>query len=217
MSRKSASFFAGVFALSICSCTNNTDLTELKAELEAARKEAAEAKALAESVKAELAKDKDAIEATKLADAKARAAAEVAKIKLAKDMTELVKRWNAVAADYPADLPTFGRGPVTFNWDGTHFPHPTFKLGTAEAYGAFAKVLLAFLERGDNFDFLASNKLFQVNLRSGVPGPGGPDVGWTLAALTEQFASSGGHGNHDELTRKSLKAYSDRIQASTRK
>src|SRR6516164_4673768 len=87
MSRKSASFFAGVFALSICSCTNNTDLTELKAELEAARKEAAEAKALAESVKAELAKDKDAIEATKLADAKARAAAEVAKIKLAKDMT----------------------------------------------------------------------------------------------------------------------------------
>ena len=52
--------------------------------------------------------------------------------------------------------PTVERRNVTFHWDAfDQFPHPTYKGGTAEESGAFAEVLAAFFERGDNFDFLA--------------------------------------------------------------
>ena len=49
-----------------------------------------------------------------------------------------------------APVDGFDFGWTTFN----QFPHPTFKGGSAEAYQAFAKVLLAFFDNGDNFDFL---------------------------------------------------------------
>src|ERR1044071_9884439 len=65
----------------------------------------------------------------------------------------LLARWNTVAS-----APVDG---FDFLWSRfNQFPHPTFKGGTAEAYQAFAKVLLAFFDHGDNFDFLAQNHLF---------------------------------------------------------
>jgi hypothetical protein len=208
-------------ALLICSCSNNAEVAKLKADVEAAGKEAAEAKALAEAVKAEVAKDRADAEAAKRVAAEAAARtktdAEAARVKAAKDMAGVVSRWNAVADGLPTELPApFGR--VTFHWDGERFPHPTFKGGSAEAYGGFAKVLLAFLERSDNFGYLAANRLFTVNLRSGVPGgPKGPESGWTFAALVEQFSRPGSLGSHDEATRKALGSFSDRIQAAVKK
>ena len=68
-------------------------------------------------------------------------------------------RWNAVADGQTAN--------ATFHWDAfDQFPHPTYKGGTAEGYGAFAEVLAAFFERGDNSDFLARNELFKTPLFS---------------------------------------------------
>jgi hypothetical protein len=142
----------------------------------------------------------------------ARAEADAVRAKAAKAELEMVSRWNAVADGLPADVPNFGK--VTFHWDGSHFPHPTFKGGSGEAYGAFAQVLLAFFKQGDNFDYLAANHLFTVNLRSGIPGgPNGPDTGWTLAQLADRFTGPEAIGTHDEATHKALKSFSDRIEA----
>src|SRR5262252_7492732 len=69
----------------------------------------------------------------------------------------LLARWNAVSG---APVDGFDFRWNTFN----QFPHPTFKGGTAEAYQAFAKVLLAFFDAGDNFDFLSRNHLFRLHL-----------------------------------------------------
>jgi hypothetical protein len=133
----------------------------------------------------------------------------------ARDLAEVVARWNTVADQSPVDLPApFGR--VTFTCDGEHFPHPTFKGGSAEAYGAFANVLLAFLQRDGNFDLLAANRLFTVNLRSGVPGPQGPDSGWTFESLLQDFSQPDSFGTHDAATRSALRAISERSRALQR-
>src|SRR5262245_38626298 len=68
----------------------------------------------------------------------------------------VMSRWNAVA-----------RGIVIsegfhFEWtEFEKFPHPTFKSGSTEAYQTFASILVAFYEAGDNFDYLAQNRLFR--------------------------------------------------------
>lgn len=212
MSRKVMSCLTVLLAILAFSCNNNADVSKLEHDVEAARQEAAEARALAEEVQAERAKDKADAEAVKLAEAEAEADAEAAKVKLAKDMAETVSRWNAVADGLPTEL-AGPFGTVTFHWDGERFPHPTFKGGSAEAYGAFAKVLLLFFEHADNFDYLAENRLFTVNLRSGVPGgPQGPETGWTFAELAEQFSRPDWLGSHDVATRETLRTFSDRIQ-----
>lgn len=127
-------------------------------------------------------------------------------------LVDAVARWNAVAAQRPVQLPApFGQ--VTFQWDGEHFPHPTFKGGSPEAYGAFADVLLAFLDAPGNFDLLAANGLFNVTLRSGVAGPQGPDAGWTFAELVRFFASPAAFGTQDVATRSALAAFAQRIDA----
>jgi hypothetical protein len=65
-------------------------------------------------------------------------------------MQELMSRWN-LAVDA-------SNATIDFHWPYVNgFPHPTFKGGTAEAYGQFASILLVFLQ--SNFDFLAQNHL----------------------------------------------------------
>jgi hypothetical protein len=135
------------------------------------------------------------------------------KERVAKLMPELVTRWNAVAGEMPVELPTFdgkGKMKADFVWDGT-FPHPTFKGGTAEAYAAFAKVLLAFFRAKDNFEWLAKNDLFEAELRLGERN--NP----TLAKLAADFSSPTGFGNHDPTTRQALKEFSDRIKEHLKK
>jgi hypothetical protein len=123
---------------------------------------------------------------------------------------ELLQRWNAVAADMIFDVPIFGS--ISFIWmDYGNFPHPTTKGGSAEAYGAFAKVLVAFLQTGDNFEFLAKNDLFMVELT--VPGglPGG--TGWTFAGFAKQFSDPGhfAFAQLDNETRKAIQELSAKI------
>jgi hypothetical protein len=99
----------------------------------------------------------------------------------------LVARWNAVPLAgqriqvYGATIdfvwPTFGE-----------FPHPTFKGGSEGAYQAFARVLLAFMQAGDNFQFLAESQLFDIVLgyasESRIV-----EAGWTFRELVELCAS----------------------------
>jgi hypothetical protein len=206
---------AFVLTLANCSCSNSSETAQIKADLAEAKKEAAEAKAAAEGVKSELARDKAEVERAKQGLVQAKLDADAAKVKAAKDMAELVKRWNAVAVEQPEVLPNFDK-PVTFTWDGAHFPHPTFKGGNAEGYGAFARLLVAFLHKGDNFEFIMSNRMFSANLRSGVNGPSGPDAGWNLAELVKDFSQPNGLGTHDDATRNHLKALLAKIVAASK-
>lgn len=195
----------GSFSLLLCSCSNSVD-AEARARAEAAEKLAAETKSELEAMKAEAAQAKEAAAAkVREAAAKEKAATE-AKAKLAKDLIEASTRWNAVADGMTFPIPMFGN--VNFHWSVGSFPHPTFKGGSAEAYGAFAGVLLAFLQRGDNFDFLIKNQLVGAELRFAERN--NP----TFEKLLEQFSQPNAHGNHDEQTRKALKGYLDRIRDS---
>src|ERR1700689_3580956 len=69
-----------------------------------------------------------------------------------KAMAEAMTRWNKAAEGATAAGPI---GKVGFTWEADRFPHPTFKGGSAAAYGAFAGVLVKFLGEKDNFEFLA--------------------------------------------------------------
>jgi hypothetical protein len=117
----------------------------------------------------------------------------------------LLARWNAVAG---APVDGFDFRWSTFN----QFPHPTFKGGTAEAYQAFAKVLLAFFDRDDNFDFLTRNHLFKLHLIYVFPsGETGLDT--NFEALAVYLTNSDGFPNVPADTRNALAAYVDRIEA----
>lgn len=215
MCRPAPILAVSLLVLFTCSCGYKAEIEKAQAEAQAARAEAAEARAKAEVLQVELDKlnahenrhwevaKPDTLIPDRAREAKAQA--------LQKErLVELVARWNAAADSIATTLQGFG--PMPFHWDGTHFPHPTFKLGSAEAYGEFAKILLAFLEKDDNLTFVTDNGLASLNLQSGVAGPKGPNAGWTLAELTEQFSRPGAHGTHDEATRKSLKKLSEKIR-----
>jgi hypothetical protein len=117
----------------------------------------------------------------------------------------LLARWNAVAS---APVDGFDFRWSTFN----QFPHPTFKGGTAEAYQAFAKVLLAFFDHGDNFDFLTRNRLFELHLIYVLlSGQNGFDT--NFEALAVYLTNSDGFPNVPADTRNALAAYVDRIVA----
>jgi hypothetical protein len=117
----------------------------------------------------------------------------------------LLARWNAVAG---APVDGFDFRWTTFN----QFPHPTFKGGTAEAYQAFSKVLLAFFDHGDNFDFLTRNRLFKLHLIYVLPsGQNGFDT--NFEALAVYLTNGDGFPNVPADTRNALAAYVDRIQA----
>lgn len=116
----------------------------------------------------------------------------------------LMVRWNAVA-----DVSLSG---YSFHW-GTfdQFPHPTFKGGSAEAYRGFAEVLLAFFDRGDDFDFLAHNHLFTLSLVYVFPN-GAKGFETTFQALAASFASADSYGGIPADTRNSLEAFLSRMQ-----
>jgi len=118
----------------------------------------------------------------------------------------LLARWNAVAG-----TPVDG---FNFFWSTfDQFPHPTFKGGSAEAYQAFAKVLLAFFDAGDNFDFLAQNHLFKLHLIYVFPS-GQTGVDTNFEALAMYLTNSDGFPNVPADTRNALAAYVDRIEAA---
>jgi hypothetical protein len=119
----------------------------------------------------------------------------------------LMARWNAAAAAAP--LSGFD-----FRWNVfNQFPHPTFKGGTAEAYQAFAKVLLAFFDRGDDFDFLAQNHLFKLRLDYVFPG-GQNGLGTNFEELARYLSTSGTFPFVPEDTRSALEAYVHRIETA---
>ena len=116
---------------------------------------------------------------------------------------ELKVRWNQAARSVPTTY--------TFSWNAfDQFPHPTYKGGSAAAYGEFAQVLLAFFQLGDDFDFLAQNCLLRAPLYSTMAN-GDHGQGWTFEGLAAYFAS-GVYGNTPEATRLALAAFSARIQ-----
>jgi hypothetical protein len=117
---------------------------------------------------------------------------------------DLMARWNAVA--------TAGDSAFDFHWTVFEaFPHPTYKGGSAPAYQAFAAVLLAFFQGGDNFDFLFRNHLFTLHLTHVFPsGQSGLDT--TFQALATFFAAPGSFGDIPLDVRQGLQGFVDRMQ-----
>ena len=100
----------------------------------------------------------------------------------------LMSRWNRVATGIT--VPLFPGGPpVDFLWNAfDKFPHPTFRGGSAAAYEAFANILIAFYENGDNFAFLSESRLFRITLSSTLAN-GMPGVDTTFEQITSQLSS----------------------------
>jgi hypothetical protein len=109
---------------------------------------------------------------------------------------EVMRRWNAAVDS--------GTATIDFHWSQVNeFPHPTFKGGTPEAYGQFAAVLLAFFQQGDDFDFLAANHLFTMEVRDDTVSGVGDEV-TSFEALADSFSSPTAFGDiapdvHDGL------------------
>ena len=125
----------------------------------------------------------------------------------AEAQAEVMRRWNLVAG---------GGGAFDFHWIAfDQFPHPTYKGGSAEAYQAFAAVLIAFFQGDDNFDFLQRNNLFTLHLRYIFPsGQSGLDT--NLRQLVMDFASD--RYSFAQLSgdmRATLQSISDRIELAT--
>jgi hypothetical protein len=131
-----------------------------------------------------------------------------------KAMAEAMVRWNKAAEGVTATGPV---GKVGFTWEADRFPHPTFKGGSAEAYGAFARILVKFLDEKGNFEFLAENNLFSAPLKYMFPGGKDAKVDWTFAKLISQLAEPKALGDHNEATRMALKGYAEKIAARSKK
>ena len=180
--------------------TLKAELAKTRAELEATKKEVAKLKADLESLQAQVWKVMGPPKKVPPADVQA----------------ELLKRWNAVAADMTFDVPIVGK--ANFKWtEYGNFPHPTFRGGSGEAYGAFAKVLVAFLQKDRNFEYLAKNGLFTVELETTVPGGSRKGTGWTFAGFAKQFSDPKTFAKLDDETRKAIQELAAKIDALTKK
>jgi len=106
-------------------------------------------------------------------------------------------RWNAANG---ATLKA-----VDFTWSEYNlFPHPTFKGGTAQAYGDFAAVLLQFFQQGDDFAFLANGSFFTTPLLYVFPS-GQIGIDTSFKELAMDFASGTGiFGSATPATRQGL-------------
>lgn len=133
-----------------------------------------------------------------------------------KALAEAMARWNAAADGVQVPFPGGGRT-VGLEWINDVFPHPTFKGGSHEAYGAFARVAVKFLDGKGTFDLLADNDLFTHPLRYAPAGGRELKVDWTLGKLITDLAQPGAIGDHDEATRKALKVYADKIAERAKK
>jgi len=121
---------------------------------------------------------------------------------------DLMDRWNAAV--------TAGDSAIDLHWAAfDQFPHPTYKGGSAEAYRAFAAVLLVFFQAGDNFDFLTRNRLFTLHLTYVFPsGASGLDT--TFQALATNFAAPDGFGDIPLDVRNALQGIAEQIQSAPR-
>lgn len=197
MKRRAGLVVACVVALALCSCA-----AEVERERERAEAARAAAAAEADRVRAEAAE----LRAKELAAEKARADESAAKAKERADAdaakaqaealeAEMRTRWNAIGPGVSV------RGFGDFRWTGPNmFPHPTVKGGSEEAYTAFVKVLVTFLETGDNFGFVQKNDLFAREL-----GYGGKQK-VRLGEFAAQLAKPGSLGASAEENRKKLEA-----------
>src|SRR5688500_13277717 len=74
----------------------------------------------------------------------------------------MMARWNHRVHGIQLPMPD-GQWHWTFFWDEiNHFPHPTYKGGSEQAYQAFGQVLVDFLE--DEFSYLKNHHLFTYPL-----------------------------------------------------
>jgi hypothetical protein len=200
MKRRAGVIVACVVALALCSCSAEAERERERAE--AARAEAERAKAEAERARAELdiLKEKERAAEKARADAgaalaKAKADADAARAKAEALEAEMRTRWNVIGPGVAV------RGFGYFRWTGPdRFPHPTFKGGSEEAYTAFVKVLVTFLETGDNFEFMQKNDLFDREIGFGLKGK------VRLGEFAVQLAKPGSLGAANEENRKRLEA-----------
>ncbi len=202
MKTRAGYFVTCAAALLTCSCASQADLDRARAEAAAARAEAAEAKTGLDALKAKADAEEKARADETVAKAKSKADAEAAKRKAATLEAELRTRWNQVGPAVAV------KGFSNFAWPGPNaFPHPTFKGGSAEAYTAFAKVLVTFLETGDNFAFMAENDLFTTEFGFGGTGK------IKIVQFATDLAKPGSPGAGDEATRKKLEALVTKMKA----
>jgi hypothetical protein len=124
---------------------------------------------------------------------------------------QMINRWNATVYSNPSGF-TAQYG-FDFLWPTfSQFPHPTYKGGSEAAYQEFARLLLAFMQAGDNFDFLALNQLFDVRLGYAMAN-GAVTSDWSFRELVNQFSSDTAFGNIDANTRNGLKEVAGKIAA----
>ena len=185
-------------ALAVCSCAPQAELDKARADAAAARAETEKLRAEVDELKAKEAER----EKVKADAAKAKADAEAAREKAAALEEEMRKRWNVVGPT--VTLPGWG----DFRWTGPNaFPHPTFKGGSKEAYTAFARALVTFLETGDNFEFMRKNDLFTADIGFGGTGK------IKIVEFAESLAKPGSLGAGDEDNRKKLEALVAKMKA----
>jgi len=125
----------------------------------------------------------------------------------------LMSRWNRVATG--VTVPLFPGGPpVDFLWNAfDKFPHPTFRGGSATAYEAFANILIAFYENGDNFAFLSESRLFRITLSSTLHD--GMSVDTTFEQITSQLSSDAWAPLVSAGVRQQLSTFIAKISASS--
>ena len=195
MSRRIGLLALGIAALTLSSCGAAAEQEQLRADLDATR---AELKALKEKVEAEEKAKADAAAAKHTAKAEA----DAARVRAETLEAEMRKRWNEVGPRFEV------AGFSSFRWAGPNaFPHPTFKGGSAEAYSTFAKTLVAFLEAGDNFEFMMKNGMFTTDIGFGGTGK------IRLLDFADALAKKGSLGAGDEPTREKLEAFVKKMRA----
>jgi hypothetical protein len=182
-----------------------SEVEALKAQLEKAIRELEESKK-------QLAKAKAELEALK-----AEAFGPPLKVPPKDVQTELLKRWNAVADDKTFYTPD--SRPINFTWaEYMNFPHPTFKGGSGEAYGALGQVLVAFLQKEGNFEYLVKNDLFTMDLVvGGGPRPGQKGIRTSFATWAKQLCDPKSIAKMDDESRKALAELSKKIEATVKK
>jgi hypothetical protein len=117
----------------------------------------------------------------------------------------LMDRWNAAVGEPDTS--------IDFHWtEFERFPHPTYKGGTAEGYQVFASILLAFFRQGDNFAFMAQNRLFDLRIVYAFDS-GAIGLATSFRSLARSFASPDGFGNVPLATRQSLQEFVVRMEA----
>jgi hypothetical protein len=211
MLKFTCSLWAGVMFLLL---NGQTQAQDPKSDIDALRAELAKVKADHEATKKELAKVKADLESLQAQVWKVMGPPK--KVPPADVQAELLKRWNEVAADMTFAVPVVGK--ANFKWaEYGNFPHPTFRGGSAEAYGAFAKILVAFLQKGDNFDYLTKNGLFTTELETSVSGGSLKGTGWTLAGFVKQFSGPNNFAKLDDGTRKALEELAAKLDTPKKK